>query len=140
MPGFGIFGFGGIASISLSIILSAPSWEAGIISLVLAILGTIILIILSLKLLTKRKFWDRLVLGTKYKKEEGYIPQGEDLSIHLGKRGEAITILRPAGTVMLDDGTRLDVVTDGSFIQKGERIEIIKVEGIRLIVRAIKED
>ena len=101
MPGFGIFGFGGIASISLSIILSAPSWEAGIISLVLAILGTIILIILSLKLLTKRKFWDRLVLGTKYKKEEGYIPQGEDLSIHLGKRGEAITILRPAGTVML---------------------------------------
>jgi membrane-bound serine protease (ClpP class) len=138
MPGFGIFGLGGIASIAISIILSAPSWEAGITSLVLAILGTIILLVLSLKLLTKRKFWDHLVLGTKYNKEEGYIPQGEDLSIHLGKKGEAITILRPAGTVMLDDGIRLDAVTDGGFIQKGERIEIIKVEGIRLIVRAIK--
>jgi len=140
VPGFGIFGLGGIASIAFSIILSAPGWEAGITSLVLAILGTIILIMLSFKFLTKRKIWDRLILGTKYKKEDGYIPQGEDLSIHLGKRGEAITILRPAGNVMLDDGIRLDVVTDGGFIQKGERIEIVKVEGIRLIVRVIKEE
>lgn len=140
MPGFGIFGIGGIISIVFSIILTAPSWEAGIISLVLAIIGTIFLLLLSFKLLTKRKFWDRLILGTKYKKEEGYIPQSEDLSIHLGQKGEAITILRPAGTVLLNDGTRLDVVSDGGFIQKGEKIEVIKVEGIRLIVRVIKEE
>jgi len=139
LPGFGIFGIGGIISIITSIILTAPCWEAGIISLVLAIVGSILLLLLSFKVLTKRNFWDRLILGTKYKKEEGYIPQVEDLSIHLGKRGEALTILRPAGTVILDDETRLDVVTDGGFIQKGEKIEVVKVEGIRLIVRAVKE-
>lgn len=139
MPGFGLPGFGGIVCIVVSIVLSAPNWEAGIISLVLAIIGTIILSLLSFKFLTKRKFWNRLVLGTKYQKEEGYIPQSEDLSIHLGKKGEAISILRPAGTVVLDDGTRLDVVSDGGFIKRGERIEVIRAEGIRLIVRSVRE-
>lgn len=139
VPGFGLPGLGGIICLVVSIVLSAPSWEAGIISLVLAIVGTIILLLLSFKFLTKRKFWDRLILGTKYKKEEGYIPQSQDLSIHLGKKGEALTILRPSGTVMLDDGTRLDVVTDGGFIPKGQRIEVIRAEGIRLIVRSVQE-
>ncbi|MGI6588805.1 MAG: NfeD family protein [Peptococcia bacterium] len=139
VPGFGLPGLGGIICIVVSIVLSAPSWEAGIISLVLAIIGTIILVLFSFKFLTKRKFWDRLILGTKYKKEEGYIPQSKDLSVYVGKKGEALTILRPSGTVMLDDGTRLDVVTDGGFIPKGERIEVVQAEGIRLIVRSVQE-
>ena len=139
VPGFGLPGLGGIICLVVSIVLSAPSWEAGVISLVLAIIGTIVLVLFSLKFLTKRKFWDRLVLGTKYKKEEGYIPQSKDLSVYVGKKGEALTILRPSGTVLLDDGTKLDVVTDGGFIPKGERIEVVQAEGIRLIVRSAQE-
>ncbi len=139
VPGFGLPGLGGIISIIVGIVLAAPSWEAGIASLVMAIVGTIILVLLSFKVLTKRRFWDRLVLGTKYNKEAGYIPQKEDFNRYIGKQGEALTILRPAGTVLLEDGTRLDVVTDGGFIQKGERVEVIGAEGIRLIVREKRE-
>jgi len=137
VPGFGIPGIGGILSIFASIVLAAPSWEEGMISLVLALIGTIVLVMLSLKLLTRRQFWSRLTLGTRYNKEEGYIPQSQDLSKYIGQKGRAYTILRPAGSVILDDGTKLDVVTQGDFIQRGERIEVVDVEGIRVVVKAI---
>lgn len=136
IPGFGLPGIGGIISIFVSIVLAAPSWEVGISSLVIAIIGTIILVFLSFKILSKRKFWDRLTLNIKFNKEEGYISQSRDLSGYLGKKGTAYTPLRPAGTAVLDeDGTRLDVVTDGEFIPRGESIEVARVEGIRVIVR-----
>lgn len=140
VPGFGVPGIGGIICLFASIILAAPSWETGIISLIFAIVGTIILLLLSFKILRKRKFWNRLILDTKYKKEDGYIPQAKDLSQYIGYSGIAYTTLRPAGTVVLEDGTRLDVVTAGEFITKGERIEVIAVEGIRIIVRAVGKE
>ena len=44
------------------------------------------------------------------------------------------TILRPAGTIMVED-ERLDAVSQGDFIPKGSPIEIIRVEGGKIIVR-----
>lgn len=137
VPGFGLPGLGGIVSIAASIILAAPSWEVGVMSLVLALVGTIVLVILSFKVLARRKFWDKLILGTKYNKEAGYVPRKEDLSVYIGRRGEALTILRPAGSVILEDGTKLDVVTDGGFIQKGQKIEVVRAEGVSLVVREV---
>lgn len=139
IPGFGLPGISGLVCLVISIVLAAPSWEAGIISLVLAIIGTIILLLFSFKFLTKRGFWERLVLGIKYQKETGYVPQSKDLSIYVGQRGVALTILRPAGTIELADGTKLDVVTEGEFIPRGENVEIILAEGIRVVVRALRE-
>jgi len=139
VPGFGVPGIGGIACLVASIIMAAPSWEAGIISLVFALVGTIVLLLLSFKLLNRRKFWNRLVLGTSYKTEDGYIPQAQDLSRHIGAKGIAHTILRPAGTVVLEDGTRLDVVADGEYIARGGKVEVVRVEGIRVIVRPVRE-
>lgn len=140
IPGFGFIGLGGIISIFASIVLAAPSWEEGVISLVLALIGTIILVLIAFKFLTKRQFWSRLTLGIRYNKEEGYIPQSQDLSKYVGQRGRTYTILRPAGSVILDDGTKLDVVTQGEFIPRGERIEVLAVEGIRVIVGTAPEE
>lgn len=140
VPGFGLPGIGGILSIIASIVLAAPSWETGVVSLVMSLVGTIVLVLLSLKVLTKRKFWSRLVLPLKYNKEEGYISQSQDLSKYVGLRGVAYTILRPAGIMELDDGTRLDVVTEGDFIPKGSRVVVDRVEGMRIVVHALKEE
>lgn len=140
VPGFGIPGISGIICIAVSIVLAAPSWEVGVISLVLSLTGTIILVLLSFKFLAKRKFLQRLVLGFKPAKETGYVPQSTDWGQYLGQVGEAFTILRPAGTMVLKDGTRLDVVTAGDFIKKGEKVEVIQVEGGRIIVRAIPQE
>ena len=53
----------------------------------------------------------------------------------LGKTGVAITTLRPAGIAEID-GRRMDVMTVGAFIQKGEPVTVVKAEGIHILVRA----
>ena len=54
----------------------------------------------------------------------------------IGKKLQAYTDLRPAGVAVLGN-EKLDVVTDGDFIEKGNEIEIIRVEGMRIVVKKI---
>ena len=35
------------------------------------------------------------------------------------------------------DGVRLNVVSEGEFIQSGTRVQIVRVEGSRILVRTI---
>ncbi len=139
VPGFGLPGISGITCMVVSIVLAAPSWEAGLVSLVLAIVGTIILLLLSFKILKRRNLLQRLVLGLKYDKQSGYVPGSKDLSVYIGALGVAYTVLRPAGGMLLEDGTRLDVVTNGEYINKNEKVKVVNVEGMRVIVERISE-
>lgn len=54
----------------------------------------------------------------------------------MGKRGTAASDLRPAGFASIE-GRRVDVVTQGSLIAKGSKIEVVRVEGSRVVVRAL---
>jgi membrane-bound serine protease (ClpP class) len=55
-----------------------------------------------------------------------------------GDTGFAITKLRPAGRARFDDAV-VDVVTEGEFIQKGQKIKIILIQGNRVVVRQIND-
>ena len=52
----------------------------------------------------------------------------------LGKSGVAVTALRPAGTAVFD-GRRTDVVTEGGFVEKGQPVTVVGIEGLRVVVR-----
>jgi membrane-bound serine protease (ClpP class) len=52
----------------------------------------------------------------------------------LGKKGVVLTTLRPAGTALFDDEA-LDVLSEGSYVPAGEPVEIVKVEGRKVVVR-----
>lgn len=52
----------------------------------------------------------------------------------VGKTGVAHTALRPAGVAILG-GQRVDVVTEGAMIERGAPVQVIAVEGLRVIVR-----
>ena len=54
----------------------------------------------------------------------------------LDKEGISVTVLRPAGTVDIE-GIKIDVVTEGEFIQKGTKIKIIKVQGRRIVAKEV---
>lgn len=54
----------------------------------------------------------------------------------LGQSGTAFTALRPAGTALIN-GQRIDVVTEGGFIEKGAPVKVVAVEGMRVVVRTI---
>jgi membrane-bound serine protease (ClpP class) len=52
----------------------------------------------------------------------------------IGQSGEAITPLRPSGTVRID-GKRVDVTAVGDFIEQGANVVVIAADGMRVAVR-----
>jgi membrane-bound serine protease (ClpP class) len=52
----------------------------------------------------------------------------------LHQTGTAFTQLRPSGTALIN-GQRVDVVTEGSLIEKGAPIKVVAIEGMRVVVR-----
>lgn len=134
-PGFGLPGFIGGILLILGIVLSAKTIVQALIMLIviLCILGIALTIVL--KSFSNGKFSKSLVLEDMQKRDKGYISV-EDLNYFLGKEGVATTVLRPSGIVNFD-GIKLDVVSEGEFIQPGSKVKIIKVEGRRIVVKKI---
>ena len=83
----------------------------------------------------KGRLGKTLVLSTAMKKENGYI-NNDDMNYFLDKTGTTLTVLRPSGTIDLD-GVKLDVVSQGEYIEKGAEVKIIKVEGRKIVVRKV---
>ncbi|EOD01884.1 NfeD family protein [Caldisalinibacter kiritimatiensis] len=134
-PGFGIPGIGGLICIGASIILAAGSVRTGILSIAVALILTILTAYVLIKQGYKSPYLDRIILRTKQEKEIGY--SGVKLTKeYIGKEGIVITFLRPSGTIEIE-GERVDAVSEGSFIEKGAKVKVIKVEGPKIVVRKI---
>jgi membrane-bound serine protease (ClpP class) len=71
--------------------------------------------------------------------ESGYASPPQADALVLGRTGIALSPLRPAGVAQID-GERVDVVSDGTFIDAGAAIQVIRVEGNRIVVRAPRRD
>ncbi|RPI72927.1 MAG: nodulation protein NfeD, partial [Ignavibacteriales bacterium] len=54
----------------------------------------------------------------------------------IGTEGIALTDLRPAGSADIN-GTRYDVVADWQFIERGKKIKVLRVEGIKVVVKEV---
>ena len=134
IPGFGIAGFSGLACLVISVISVAPTVTIAIGQIVFAIVVVIILVVISLKTKKTRRIWSRLILKDSTSTEEGYVSQPQKINEYLGKEGVALTTLRPAGAAKIGE-ERVDVVTEGNFIEPGEPIVVIKVDGSSIIVR-----
>jgi membrane-bound serine protease (ClpP class) len=64
---------------------------------------------------------------------DGYVSASPTINTLLGKRGVALTDLRPSGAALID-GKRTDVLTEGSFIKRGTAVRVIRVEGSGVVV------
>jgi membrane-bound serine protease (ClpP class) len=141
IPGFGIAGILGIAALltglSLSLVGGGATWEfilkatsRVVFSLLVAVGASLLL----LRFLPRLPFGRSLILQTGLSTGEGYAsaPAGEPA--WLGKSGTALTPLRPAGIADID-GRRVDVVSEGEFIDSGVPITVIRVDGNRIVVR-----
>lgn len=140
-PGFGIFALSGAACIIGSIFLTTPDVATAVKYLAIVLLVMVLCMPILLKLFSKSKFFERLMVRERLTTEDGYVAGRQEQADYLGSFGVAATILRPAGTVELEDGTRIDVVTRGDFIEKGEPVQVVRKEGTWLVVekRRIKE-
>lgn len=64
------------------------------------------------------------------------LPGAAKAAALLGATGVTSTVLRPAGTVQFGDEF-VDVVTDGGYIPAGAKVQVIEVEGTRIVVKAV---
>jgi len=83
---------------------------------------TLLGLFVSIKSLPRSPAGKRLFLGSS---EEGFSAAEEGLGKWIGRRGTAITTLRPAGMVEIG-GHRIDVVTGGEYISKGNTFRWIR--------------
>lgn len=135
IPGFGVVGIMGIFSIGGSIVLSYATSSQGLAALGIALIWTLFLVSVAFQYLKKSGFFKRIVLQTTLSGEEGYsaVPVYHK---YLGASGKVVSPLRPSGVVEFEDGERMDVVSEGLFINTGETVKVVKVEGRRIVVRA----
>ncbi len=136
VPGFGVTGIVGIAALIGGVFAVSPSWEQAILSLIISILASVAVIAWSVKYRKTRKLWSRLILWGKEDKKSGFVAPQLGLEALLGARGVSVTPLRPAGTAIINE-KRVDVVTQGEFIEPNVPVEVIAVEGMRVVVKTL---
>jgi membrane-bound ClpP family serine protease len=76
-----------------------------------------------------------LVLG---KVQESAYASSASREYLMGKTGVASSFLRPAGVAAID-GKRIDVTAEAEFIAEGTRVEVVRVDGIKVVVREVKK-
>lgn len=135
----GIAGIIGVIAVICSIILAGadPMFMASsvLIAVAIATIGAVILIKFFGK---KLHLLNRLVLMDSTATESGYV-SNENRSDLIGQIGVTLTPLRPSGTAELD-GKRIDVVSEGGYIDSGQQVVIVKTEGSWIVVRAYTEE
>lgn len=138
MPGFGLPGIAGVILHVVAVVFTwinhGPMAALGMTILILSIIA--IAISISLRSAANGKLSkSKIVLSDTESNEAGY-RSSEDMQVFLGKEGVATTVLRPTGMAEFDD-VKLNVVSDGEYIQAGTRVQIVRVEGSRILVRTI---
>ncbi len=149
IPGFGVAGILGISLTVTALILIMLNNDLFNFELVPlgdiikasfatigGITGGILLLFFGGAKLSQSKAFSRIALTDTQESSQGYSVNvlAKDL---VGKSGVAHTVLRPSGKVLVDDQV-YDAFTRGDYIEKGEAIVVIEMEGVTLKVKREK--
>lgn len=137
LPG-GICGSVGFVMIVLSSIIGWVYYSDYFIWIFLIeLFGVIATIAGGFYILTRTKATKKLVVEESQTLEKGYVSVSHDPAL-LGKVGKVIAPLRPAGIIEVD-GKRVDAVSSGKFIDVGNIVKIVDIEGPRILVEELTE-
>ncbi|MCL7979311.1 MAG: nodulation protein NfeD [marine benthic group bacterium] len=145
VPGIGVAGVLG----SLAILASETRSKVGsypTMSEVIGALGIVAISILALGLLAfgvlrhipHSRGMSGIFLKRSTSRETGYL-SAPDMSGMVGASGMALTDLRPSGTARFGDD-RLDVVTEGPWIEEGTKVKVVRAGVSGLVVREISDE
>lgn len=133
----GFLGILGGVAIIVSLLLAGYDITQMAISISIACIVAILFAIILFKWVgTNRGILKKIILRDRTTTELGYISTDNQIEL-VGQIGIAATDLRPAGIVDLEDD-RIDVVSEGGYIDKGKKVKIIEVEGMRIVVKEIQ--
>ncbi|MEO4052238.1 nodulation protein NfeD [Solibacillus sp. CAU 1738] len=137
IPG-GIIGIIGGALMIISLLFAGANFVHMAYSILIAMFIAVIGMVIIMKFFGKKlHVFNKLVLKDATTTEEGYVSNVNRIEL-IGKIGTALTPLRPAGVISVG-AERIDAVSEGSYIDVEKKVEVIKVEGSRIVVREYKE-
>jgi len=158
-PGLGVFGLSGFVLILTSIVMASHTfvWPtqdyeyrqmAGTLGQIVAVMvgvgiGASIVgrFIPSLPVFSRMVLKPQMVTGSgmdvdefapKPEPSEGY----ESFAFLMGETGRTTTVLKPSGKAQFGN-LLVDVRADGFFIERGALIEVVEVQGLRVIVKPV---
>ncbi|MEN1969358.1 nodulation protein NfeD [Lentibacillus sp. N15] len=132
----GIVGLLGVGSILGSLFLSSEDIGHMAMSVSIAFIIAIVASVVLFKTIGMEKgFFRHIILRDQTSTEQGYVSSVNRLEL-IGLEGVTLTPLRPSGTALFD-GERMDVVSEGSYIQINKAVKVVMVEGVRVVVREI---
>jgi len=134
-PGFGFFGVFGILALVACIFVTAETVAQGVMLTVIFSVIVLIMLAIFMIMVSKGKLPNKFILRESETKEDGFVGT-EDFASYIGKKGILTTACRPVGNVDFD-GKKIEVVSRGDFIDKGVTVEVIEVEGNRVVVKSI---
>lgn len=149
IPGFGVTGIIGIilvvTGLTLSLVGNFRDIPAGLIAqdilkafftVVIAAFISLIISFYGSKRLFSHPvpFLGNLALDTTQDKELGYTIADKDYSSMIGRTGFALTILRPAGKIKIEEEV-FDAVAINGYISMGQEVEVMRYENAQLYVK-----
>jgi len=158
IPGFGVFGVSGILLTIASLVLASHTFAGMTVtetfeesmsslgSLAGAMVTVIAVAVVLNRFLPTIPYLNRLILtppGYAMADSDGPLLNPSLRSsipvaigaVEVGAIGVAASALRPSGKAIFED-SYIDVVSDGAYVDHGSRVEVIRVAGNRIIVRA----
>lgn len=146
LPGFGIAGLAGILCLLIGSYLALVdftipqySWDYDrldevIYSIGVAAVSFAVFVLATWKLFPRMPFYGAMVLQATQPNAGGFTSPVQDvLEPRIGLRGVTTSMLRPVGRAKFGDAV-LQVVSRAAFIPSGTEIEIIEIDGGRIVV------
>jgi len=133
VPG-GVLGLCGSIAVLIGVVGAfTRGVSAGLTALAASLAAGMVGLYLWIKYFPKSRMGKKLILQDDAHDWHGFDPAKADL---VGKQGTVHSLLRPAGTVIIE-GKRVDVVSRGEMIEPESEIEVVEVEGNRVVVRKL---
>jgi membrane-bound serine protease (ClpP class) len=134
LPGHGLAVLAGLVLVFLGMYYALGGAQSGALySAAAALVTTLVLVAAFFIYLPRSPVWKKIGQPMKQTAAAGYV-SSDDYTGFLGHIGVAATLLRPSGTAEIE-GIRLPVVSEGEFIAPGTPVQVVMVQGNRVVVR-----
>ena len=134
VPGFGLPGISGIVLLVVGVALT---WSAyGPVAGLAVTLISLALAGIAISVSIKSAATGKLSKSALILNEVTPPVEHEEADALTGNEGVTVTVLNPVGIAEFD-GVRLNVVSEGSYLEKGVRVKVQQVEGNKIIVRKV---
>lgn len=142
-PGFGFFGISGIILVIVGMAIRLYRSDRGnpvlqfFVMLLCVIFAVGIAFIVMIHSMRKGKLSKTAFVQSSTAVPEGITKGTGDFSSLVGKSGLAATVLRPSGNALIE-GELYSVVAQAGLIEKDKEIEVVSVEGAKIVVKEIE--